>query len=111
MDKFIDGIREKSNSIYTIDVITRLTHISKNKRFKGIQKMFLNNDPLKDFNNYLEIIESLKEELKAGEVQRQSRTRIHLVPRLPQTHRQRGSAQAIHKRKNQIFKGKGEGKK
>lgn len=68
MDKIVNKIREKNNSIYIINAITKLTHISQNIRYKKIQKMFLNNDPLKDFNSYLDIMESLKEELKAGEV-------------------------------------------
>ena len=68
MDKLIERLRGKCNSIYTIDIITRLTHIKKNQRFKEIQQMFLNNDPVKDFKRYLEIIESLREELDAGEV-------------------------------------------
>lgn len=68
MNKLMSSIREKNNNIYIIDIVTRLTHISQNKRYKEIQKIFLNNDPIIDFNGYLKIVESLKEELEAGEV-------------------------------------------
>lgn len=68
MNKLISSIREKNNSIYITDIITKLSHISQNKRYRQIRNMFLNNDPLMDFDGYLGIMESLKEELKQGEV-------------------------------------------
>lgn len=68
MDKLVNKIREKNNNIYVIDAITRLTHISQNKRYKEIQNMFQNNDPVLNFDEYLRILESIRPELDAGEV-------------------------------------------
>ena len=68
MNKLVSKIRENTNNIYITDIITRLSHISQNKRYNQIRNVFLNNDPLLDFNGYLEIVESLREELEAGEI-------------------------------------------
>lgn len=68
MNKIVNQVRYATDNIHIVDVITRATHISQNKRYDQILKMFLENDPIEDFRGFLEIINSIRGELDAGEV-------------------------------------------